>query len=75
MPKDKGFLYCLVVVDIATNITDAEPVKKLDANSVLKAIQKIYDRKILSLPHELITDQGNEFKGFSLSILKTKRFL
>ena len=73
LPKDKGFLYCLVVVDIATNKTDAEPVKKLDANSVLKAIQKIYKRKILSLPHELITDQGNEFKGVFAKYFKDKK--
>ena len=73
LPEDKGFKYCLVVCDIATNKTDAEPVKKLDAGTVLKAIQKIYKRGILAIPHELITDQGNEFKGIFAKYFKDQK--
>ena len=47
LPKDKGFLYCLVVVDIATNKTDAEPVKNLDAEVVPMYHRFLYIPSIL----------------------------
>ena len=45
MPTDKfGYKMILVVVDIFTRMCDAEPLKKRDAISTLKAIMKIYKR-------------------------------
>ena len=63
LPDDDGFKYLLVVVDIATRKTDAQPLKSKDSDAVLKAIQKIYKRKILKLPKRIEVDSGKEFKG------------
>jgi hypothetical protein len=62
LPDDKGYKFCLVVCDIATGLMDAEPLKKIDSKTVLKAIQDIYQRGPLKMPTELITDAGSEFK-------------
>lgn len=54
--------YALVVVDVATKITDAEGMKDRDAKTVLKAFQTIFKRKILPAPKYLLqTDSGKEF--------------
>jgi len=66
LPEDKGFKYCLVVVDVATGKTDAEPLKNRSASDVLGAIKRIYNnyrRKILRTPDKLIVDSGSEFQG------------
>jgi hypothetical protein len=63
LPNDKGYKYCLCVVDIATGLMDAEPLKEKTSESVLNAFKKIYSRKILSLPHKIIVDSGSEFQG------------
>ena len=54
MPNDQGYKYILVVVDIATNKTDAEPLKDKNANNVLNGIKKIYQRGILKKPKKLL---------------------
>jgi len=60
----KGFKYCLVVVDLATDKFDLEPIKNKDSENVLKALMTIYKRKIIKEPFgSLATDQGTEFKG------------
>jgi hypothetical protein len=63
LPNDNGYKYCLVVVDAANRMTDAEPLKEKTANAVLDAFKKIYSRKILKMPHRLDVDSGAEFKG------------
>jgi hypothetical protein len=66
LPEDKGYKYCLVVVDVATRKTDAEPLKNRSASDVLAAIKRIYNnyrRKILKTPDKLIVDSGSEFQG------------
>jgi hypothetical protein len=63
LPDDRGFKYCLVVVDVATSRMDAVPLRVIDAETVLRAILQIYKRGFLKMPTELITDQGSEFKG------------
>ena len=66
MPTDKfGFKMILVVVDIFTRMCDAEPLKKRDAISTLKAIMKIYKRNTYITEPQLriICDDGGEFKG------------
>lgn len=55
--------YALVVVDMATGITDAEPLKAHSAEATIKAMTKIYARKILKAPKVLQVDDGTEFKG------------
>jgi len=63
MPDDKGYKYCLCVVDVATALMDAEPLKEKTSDAVLFALKKIYARKVLDLPYKLITDSGGEFQG------------
>jgi len=63
LPNDDGYKYLLVVVDIATRRTDAEPLKTKDSSEVKKALQKIYKRKILKQPLRLEVDSGKEFMG------------
>jgi hypothetical protein len=73
LPEDKGFKYCLVVVDVATGKTDAEPLKNRSASDVLAAIKRIYNnyrRKILKTPELLIVDSGSEFQGPFLEYFK-----
>jgi hypothetical protein len=63
MPEDNGFKYCLVAVDVATKLTDAEPIKKIDSKNVLEALKRIYKRGILQEPKKVIVDSGKEFMG------------
>jgi hypothetical protein len=64
LPEDKQYRYCLVVVDVYSRVTDAEPLKEKSAETVLSAFKKIYNRKILNLPTTQIeVDAGSEFKS------------
>jgi hypothetical protein len=64
LPNDKGFKYLLVVTDIKTRKTDAQPLRSKTADAVLNAIKKIYNRNVLKQPiYRLIVDDGPEFKG------------
>ena len=60
---DGGYRYALVVADVGTRLTDAEPIKDKKATTVLKAFKTIYKRGILSVPKQLDVDMGSEFKG------------
>ena len=62
LPNDDGYKYALVVVDVATGDTDAEPIKNKTPRDVMNAIKNIYERKYLNVPtFELVVDSGNEF--------------
>ena len=63
LPDDDGYKYALVVVDDATRITDAEPIKAKTAADVLEGLKTIYQRSILKLPKKIEVDPGTEFKG------------
>ena len=63
LPDDDGYRYLLVVVDAATRLTDAEPLKSKDSKAALKAVQTIFKRKVLKMPKRLEVDPGSEFKG------------
>ena len=59
--KDK---YVLVVSDIKTRITEAEPMKGHSAEDVVKAFKAIFKRKALPPPSLLMqVDPGSEFKN------------
>jgi len=73
LPDDKGYKYALVVVDIATGLTDAEPLKNKNAESIIKAFKNIYSRKILSHPFRLEVDDGSEFKGKSKEYFASRK--
>lgn len=65
LPKTtKGFIYLLVIVDLATNLFDCEPIKNKESATVLEATKKIFGRKIIKIPYSSIkTDGGTEFKS------------
>jgi hypothetical protein len=65
LPETKlGYKYLLVVVDIATNKFDIEPLKTKDCVTVLNALQNIYKRNYISEPYATLqTDSGKEFSG------------
>lgn len=61
--KDK-FKWLLVVVDLATNEFDIEPMKNKEAMTTMNALKVIMKRKYLDYPEiSLKTDNGTEFKG------------
>lgn len=72
LPDDNGYKYALVVVDLATRITDAEPLKTKTSKVVLDAIKKIYKRKYLKLPDYLEVDAGSEFRDVFEKYFKNK---
>lgn len=64
LPKtSKGFKYLLVVVDLATDNFDIEPMKNKEALTTLKALQAMFKRPYIKKPYSSIrTDAGTEFK-------------
>ncbi|RZK26949.1 MAG: transposase [Flavobacterium sp.] len=68
--------YLLVVVDLATNKFDIEPLKSKTAEATLNGFKEIIKRKILTLPEiSLKTDNGTEFRGvFNTFLLDHKIF-
>lgn len=63
LTKD-GYRYCFVIVDLATNTFDIEPIKNKESNTVLNAMKSVFKRKILTKPEmSLTTDGGTEFKS------------
>ena len=64
LPKTKkGFIYLLVVVDLATDEFDIEPMTNNKSLTVVDAMKKIFKRRYLKKPYASIrTDGGPEFK-------------
>lgn len=59
-----GYKYLFVIVDLATNEFDMEPIKDKDPETVLKAMKKCFTRSYVKQPeYSLKTDSGSEFKG------------
>ena len=65
LPTDKfGFKYLLVVVDLANDQFDMEPLKHRDADATLKGLKKMFTREYINKPYASITtDAGTEFRG------------
>ena len=58
----ENFRYCLVMVDLATDEFDIEPIKSKHSDVVLKAMKAIFKRPYLNKPFASIrTDGGPEF--------------
>ena len=72
LPEDKGYKYALVVVDVATGYTDAEPLKTHNATETLTAFKKIQTREPLKKAptYTLQCDSGTEFQGAFKTYLK-----
>ena len=62
MPLDKGYQYFLVLVELACRRVDAKPLKNKEAQTVLDAFKRIYERgRIIPPTHRLEVDSGTEF--------------
>ena len=74
LPDDKGYKFALVMVDVGSGLTDAEPLKARDAESVLKAYKKITAREPLknAPTYILQCDSGVEFQGGFATYVKSK---
>lgn len=64
-PTDKfGFKYALVVVDLANDKFDIEPLKHKNAVATLKGFENMFKRDHIKKPYaSLTTDAGTEFRG------------
>ena len=71
LPEDTGHKFALVVIDLATRLTDAEPLTSKSATAVLAALKTIYSRSELRPPHRMEVDAGKEFQGGVATYLKT----
>jgi hypothetical protein len=60
--KRKTYKYALVVVDVASRYTDAEPLTSKYSTEVAKAFDKMYSRK-MKWPNTMMVDPGTEFMG------------
>ena len=64
--EESGKTDLQVVVDIASRLTDAIPLKYKNTTSILNAFKKIYlKNNILKIPKRLDVDNGSEFKGMT----------
>jgi hypothetical protein len=63
MPKDGDYKFILVCTDMYDNTIDAEQMKEVNVENVLKAFKKMFKRKYLNYPEFITFDKGNEFHG------------
>lgn len=65
LPETKqGYKYALVVVDLATDEFDVEPLTSKESQYVLKGFVAMFKRPYIKQPYASIrTDQGTEFQG------------
>jgi hypothetical protein len=75
LPHDSGDKYALVAVDVGTRKCDAEPVSERNPPAIIKAITKMYKRKILNKPKIMYCDNGVEFKGEFIKYLKDNNIM
>lgn len=72
LPETKaGFKFLLVVVDLASDEFDIEPLKSIETASTASGFQTMMKRKYLNFPKVIKTDNGVEFKDkFDLMLTK-----
>jgi hypothetical protein len=70
LPHDKKYKYALTVIDIASRYKEAEPLKTKQASDTAEAIQKIYSRSPLTYPENIMADNGKEFMGSFIKLMK-----
>lgn len=63
LPETKQkYKFLLVVVDLASNEFDIEPLRSIDTKITAEAFQTMMKRKYLNFPKVIRTDGGSEFK-------------
>ncbi len=76
LPKDDHYKYALVVVDVATGVTEIEPLKTKEASETTKAFQSIFKRKLLPKPSIMMqVDQGSEFKSVTKTFFDKEKII
>lgn len=61
----EGYKYLLVVVDLASKEFDIQPMKDTNSKSTVNAIEKMFKRPYIKMPHSSIqVDGGAEFNKF-----------
>ena len=76
LPTSKGFKYLLVVVDLADDSFDIEPLKTKYSSEVLDSMKKMFTRPYIKKPYASIrTDSGQEFKGIFAKYLYDNNIL
>lgn len=65
LPTDAfGYKYALVVVDLADDSFDIQPLKTKTPDATLKGLKKMFEREYIKKPYaSLTTDAGTEFRG------------
>ena len=68
LPKTKqGFQYAFVIVDLATDEIDIEPIANIDSSNIVKSIYTISKRPYIQIKPDIgqsiRTDSGTEFQG------------
>jgi len=65
LPKTKaGYRYLLVVVDLANDEFNIEPLKNKQSDTILKGLKDMFKRNYIKKPYASFnTDSGAEFKG------------
>lgn len=70
LPHDRKMKYAVVGVDVGSRLCDAEPIPNKQAQTVLNAVLKMYDRGILETPLKVKVDFGSEFKSVFAKYMK-----
>ena len=58
-PSEAGHRYILTLVDYGSRYPEAVPLKKIDSETVAKALVDIFSR--VGIPEEILSDQGTQF--------------
>jgi hypothetical protein len=72
----EGYKYLLVVVDLASKEFDIQPMKDTNSKSTVNAIEKMFKRPYIKMPHSSIqVDGGAEFNKFFTQWCKSNDIL
>ena len=63
LPTDKGYKYCMTVIDAASRYKYAIPIKNKQANTLVNAWKVLEKQPNYKHPVNLVVDNGSEFKG------------
>jgi hypothetical protein len=66
LPDDKGYKYCLCVIDVASRYKAARALKLKDSESIIEALFDIYENdEFIQKPTRLQCDKGREFTNLT----------
>lgn len=59
--SNNGHRYILTIIDYATRLPDAVPLKEIDTITVAESLVDVFFR--VSIPREIMSDNGSQFKS------------